>query len=231
LGAVLDSYFKRLPPFGLGKNKAEFPDALALETLKNWCRREGRGMAVVTRDEGVKATCSEHGPLYHFEDLPKYLDAIVSEDETLSAFIREMIQGHDDEIFDKATEAFPNLGFYLDDQDGDVNHVELTEIEYDGEVEMISLAADKAIVEMPATLTFDADISYKKAGTGVWDGEDKVLLFQETAEETVTETAHRSVAVEITFEALEPKSFQIRRVWFEGKQDIPVKSDEGWPYK
>jgi hypothetical protein len=84
---------------------------------------------------------------------------------------------------------------------------------------------------MPASLTFDADISYKKPGTGVWDGEDKVLLFQERAEETVTETTHRSVAVEITFQALEPKSFQIRRVWFEGKQDIPVNSDDGWPYK
>jgi hypothetical protein len=195
------------------------------------CRRKRCSMAVITRDVGVKAACSEKGPLYHFEDLPTYLDAVTSENKNLSAFIRKMIRRYDDEIFDKAKDAFPNLGFYLDDQDGDVNSVELTEVEYDGNIEIISLAADKAIIERPAVVTFDAEISYDDPNTGVWDSEDKVMLFQETIEETVTRTAHRSVAVEVNFKVLKRNSFKIRRVWFEGKQDISVESDEGWPYK
>jgi hypothetical protein len=231
LSPVLDNYFKRVPPFGIGKNKAEFPDALNLETLKEWCRTQKQNMAVATRDQGIKAACSDDGPFYHFEDLPKFLDAVASENKALSAFIREMIRRHDEEIFDKGRDAFPNLGFYLEDQEGHVDSVEVTEIEYDGEIEIISLATHKAIVEMPATITFDAEISYDDPNTGVWDSEDKVLLFQETKEKTVTSTVHRSVAVEMTFQALQPRSFQIRRVWFEGKQDIPVESDEGWPYK
>jgi hypothetical protein len=228
---VLDNYFNRLPPFGLGKKKAEFPDALALETLKAWYRRKRCGLAVITRDEGIKAACLGNEPLYHFEDLPAYLDAVASENKDLSAFIRKMIRRYNDEIFDKAKKAFPNLGFYLDDQDGDVNSVELTEIEYDGNIEIISLAADKAIIEMPAMLTFDAEISYDDPNTGVWDSEDKVMLLQDTVEETVTSTAHRSVTVEVSFKALKRNSFKICSVWFEGKQDISVESDEGWPYK
>jgi hypothetical protein len=233
LGPVLDNYFDRLPPFGPGKNKAEFPDALALQTLKEWCRVEGRGMAVVTRDEGVKAACSYVGPLFHFENLPKYLDAVASEDEAFSSFIREMVVRHDKEVFKKAKEPFPNLGFYLTDEDGDVGHVELTGIEYEGDVEIISLTADEAIIEMPATLTFAADVSYYVPGTGSYDSEDDVLLFEDTAESTVTRTAHRSVAAEVTFEDLDPESFQVHGVWFEGKSDIGVKSDydEDWPYK
>lgn len=233
LRPVLDNYFNRVPPFGPGKNKAEFPDALVLETLKEWCRVEGRGMAVVTRDEGMKAACSDVGPLFDFADLPKYLDTVASEDEALSEFIRETIVCHDKEVLEKAKEVFPNFGFYLEDDDGDVGHVELTGIEYDGEVEIISLAADQAIIEMPATLTFKAHISYSLPGTGTYDSEDDVVLFQDTAESTVTRKAHRSVAAEVTFEDLAPESFQVHGVWFEGKGDIAVKSDydEDWPYK
>lgn len=233
LAPVLDNYFNRLPPFGLGKKKAEFPDALALETLKEWCRVEGRSMAVVTRDEGVKAACSDDGPLHHFVELPKYLDAVASEEEALSDFIREMILLHGKEVLEKAKEAFPYLGFYLTDQDGEVGDVELTDIDFDEEVEIISLKADEAIIEMPATLIFQADISYYDPGTGSYDHEEGVLLFQDTVEATVTREAHRSVAVKVTFVNLDPESFEVHSVWFEGKQDIGVRSDydEGWPYK
>jgi hypothetical protein len=233
LGPVMESYFNRLPPFGIGKNKAEFPDALALETLREYCRVEGCGMAVVTRDGGIKAACSDHGPLYHFEQLPEYLDTVASEDEVMSSFIREMILHHDKEIFEKAKKAFPYLGFYLNDVDGDVQEVELTDIDFDGDVEIISLTANKASIEVPATLNFMAFISYYIPGTGTYDSEDDVIFFPETAETTVTRSAHRNVAVDVTFENLSQESFRIEEVWFEGKQDIGVRSDydEDWPYK
>ena len=233
LGPVLDDYFDRLPPFGLGKNKAEFPDALVLETLKEWCRVEDRGMAVVTRDEGVRAACSDAGPLFHFEDLPRYLNAVASENDVLSTFIREMIVRQDREVFEKARIAFPYLGFYLSDQDGDVENVELTDIDYDGDIAIISLTAEQAIIEMPATLKYTADVSYSVPGTGSFDAEDRVLLYQDTAAATVTRGAHRSVAAEVTFADLDPESFEVHSVWFEGSQDISVTSDfdEGWPYK
>ncbi len=233
LGPVIDNYFDRHPPFGLGKNKAEFPDALALETLKEWCRLEGHGMALVTRDEGIKAACSDQGPLHHFEDLPEYLDAVASEDEDLSDFIREMIQYHEKDVFEKAKDAFPYLGFYLTDVEGEVDEVELTDIDFDGDVEIISLKAKEAIIEMPATLTFRADISYDVPGTGTYDSEDDVIFFPDTEETAVTRTAHRSVAVKVTFANLTPESFAVTSVSFEGQQDIGFDSDfnEGWPYK
>lgn len=233
LGPVMDSYFNRLPPFGLGKDKSEFPDALALETLKEWCQVEGHNMAVVTRDKGVAASCSDHGPLHHFVDLPRYLDAVASEDEVLSDFIRGMILHQDKEIIEKAKEAFPYLGFGLIDQDGEVGDVELTDIEFDVEAEIISLTANEAIIEIPATLTFQAEISYYDPGTGSYDSEDGVMIFQEKVHSTVTRKVHRSVAVKVTFINLNPNSFEVHSVWFEGKQDIEFESDynEGWPYK
>jgi hypothetical protein len=80
---------------------------------------------------------------------------------------------------------------------------------------------------MPATLMFGAEIIYKKPGTGYWDNEDGVLIFAENTQATVAETAHRSVAVEANCRALELKSFQMSLVWFEGTQDIAVRSGYG----
>jgi hypothetical protein len=233
IGAVVDTYFNHLPPFGAGKNKAEFPDALALEALKQWCRVQGRSMAVVTRDEGVKAACSDAIHLYYFEDLPQYLDAVSSENETLSAFIRGMVPHHHKKIFKKAKKAFPGLGFFLTDQDGDVEQVELISIQYDSEIKIISLTVDEAIIEMPATLTYKANVSYYEPGTGYYDSEDGVYFLQDTVEAKVTRTAHRSIGVEVTFEDLDGESFQVHSAWYEGKQDIGVRSDydEDWPYK
>ncbi len=233
LAQVLDDYFSGVPPFGSGKNKAEFPDALALAALKQWSQAQGHALAIVTRDDGVRAACYAEDSLYHFEDLAKYLDAVSSENETLAAFIREMIPLHNEKIFDKAKEAFPQLGFVLTDQDGDVDEVELTSIDLDEDVEIISLTPNQAIVELPASLTFKADVTYDEPGTGTYDSEDRVMLFQDTVDETVERTAHRSIGVEVTFEDLDPDSFQVHGVWFEGSQDIDVESDfdKDWPYK
>ena len=232
---VVDNYFMRLPPFGSGKNKAEFPDAIAIETLRDWCKIHSKTMAVITRDKGVRAACSQDGPLYHFEDLPRYLDGVSSDNEALSRFIRETIQLPENsaKIFENAKLAFPNLGFFLSDQDGDVENVELKKIEYDGAIEIISLSLYETIVERPATLTFTADISYPEPGTGYYDREEDIMLLQEMREVRVTRRAHRSVAARVWCADAKPNSFTIQDVWFEDERDIAVRSDyeEDWPYK
>ena len=79
---VFDDYFDRKPPFGLGKNKAEFPDACALNALRKWCEAENNEVAVVTRDNGIAAACITNDRFYHFQDLAGYLYSIASNDET-----------------------------------------------------------------------------------------------------------------------------------------------------
>ena len=63
LPLVLAAYFEKQPPFGHGKNKAEFPDALVLETLREWCAKNELNMAVVSLDQGVQAACAEDDDL------------------------------------------------------------------------------------------------------------------------------------------------------------------------
>ena len=225
LPLVLDAYFEKQPPFGHGKNKAEFPDALVLETLREWCAKNESDMAVVSLDQGVKAACAEDDALHQFDDIAKYLGALFASNEALSSFVRERILAADGPIFERAKEEFPYLGAILADEDGDVDGIELTDVEFGEDpedVEIISLDSNKAEVELAVSMTFRAELSYKVPSTGAWDGEDHVLMFQDEANVTVEQDIEGTIGVKVGFKNLDPQSFKVERVWFEGAQDIEV---------
>ena len=225
LPLVLDAYFEKQPPFGDGKNKAEFPDALVLETLREWCVKNESDIAVVSLDQGVKAACAEDDALHQFDNLAAYLDALFASDEALSSFVRERILAAHGPITEKAKEKFPYLGAILADEDGDVDGIELTDVEFGEEpedVEIISLDPEKAEVELAVSITFRADLSYKVPSTGAWDSEDHVLVFQDETDATVEQDIESTIGVEVGFKNLDPQSCEVKRVWFEGDQNIEV---------
>lgn len=81
---VFDDYFDLKPPFGIGKNRAEFPDACSLNALRKWCEAENDEVAVVTRDNGIAAACITNDCFHHFIDLAEYLNSIAPNDDTKS---------------------------------------------------------------------------------------------------------------------------------------------------
>ena len=225
LPPVLDAYFGRQPPFGSGKNKAEFPDAFVLETLREWCAQEKSDLAVVSPDKGVKTACEREEAFHHFDDLAAYLDALFASEEALSAYVREMILEAHRSIFDKAKEEFAGQGAFLADEDGDVSDLELTDVELGkepGDLDIVSLDPHHAEVELAASMIFRCELSYKDPDTGIWDNEDRVLVFQDDIEKTVTRDIEGPIVVRVGFNRLDPHSFRVERVWFEGDRDIEV---------
>ena len=74
LDAVLENYFEGRPPFGPGKKRAEFPDALVLSSLKAWCaQKPGRTIYIVSNDQGVQGACVPDGPLIATKSLNEVL--------------------------------------------------------------------------------------------------------------------------------------------------------------
>lgn len=65
LTKIMDDYFCGRPPFGVGRKKAEFPDAIAASMLRNWCVATKQSVYVVSQDGDLKACCSPDGPLIH----------------------------------------------------------------------------------------------------------------------------------------------------------------------
>ena len=48
---ILKQYFSQKPPFGKGKKKSEFPDAIALAGLENWAIKKSKNILVVSNDD------------------------------------------------------------------------------------------------------------------------------------------------------------------------------------
>ncbi|MDE0373995.1 MAG: PIN domain-containing protein [Rhodospirillales bacterium] len=222
---VLDDYFDRRAPFGVGKNKCEFPDALALHELQLFCKSKNCQMAVITSDKAVQNACDEADCLCLYESLSKYLDSVASDNRSKSEFVRQRVLQQQTVLSDKAKDQFEHMGFSLTDQDGDVEDVDLTSVELDDKAEIISLEDDWAEVEVPVTFSFQASVSYNEPGTGFYDKEDDRLLWPIVIREKVKRELHSSLYVEILFKDLDPNSVEIGEVQIQGPDIIDVKSD------
>jgi hypothetical protein len=227
LPAVLDRYFDKRPPFGTGKNKAEFPDALALETLAAWCAKKTRVLAVVTHDNGIKAACDNASTMLHFPTLSEYLDAVSSEDINLRSFIVQQLKRRRQDIEEGLKEAFPRLAFLLADADGEVGEVTATSVDFDDDQEdatFIALQRHRAVVEFHASITYEAELTFAEPGSAYFE-RGRVTRLQNKIEETVTRSTQASFGVEVTYDQRRLSAFRIRKVWFAGSEDIEVTSD------
>lgn len=230
LEQVLDDYFERRPPFGEEKNKAEFPDAIAIDTLKRWCDENDEDMAIITCDKGMASTCREaQGRLRHFDSLSAYLDAVlVPDSEAVHEFVLDMVEQHRDEVFRDLSEEFGDLAVLIVDQiEGDVEYAELLSIDFNDGVEVVRLENGEASIEVPTELEFRADLNYPEEGTAIYDSEEGRTFYPHWVAASVTRTVTRLVELDVKMEGLIPERFKVKKAKFAGAADIEI---EAYPY-
>jgi hypothetical protein len=83
LATVIDLYFKKQPPFGAGKKKAEFPDSFVLEALKSKAGINSECVYVVSGDTDISKACTPSTFLEHIATLPHFLDRYNAHADTI----------------------------------------------------------------------------------------------------------------------------------------------------
>jgi hypothetical protein len=73
LSAIIDDYFNGNAPFGTGKKKSEFPDAIVISILRAWCTTSKQSTYVVSHDGDLKACCTPGGPLIYAASVAEVL--------------------------------------------------------------------------------------------------------------------------------------------------------------
>ncbi|MCY1355644.1 PIN domain protein [compost metagenome] len=95
LEKILSRYFSAEPPFASsGDKKAEFPDAIALESLEALVTKHGAGMLVVSKDSDWARFC-EAAPsqdLHHVETMTSALDIINAAQEERRAGSQQLLR-------------------------------------------------------------------------------------------------------------------------------------------
>ena len=234
---VFSLYFSQKAPFGKGKNKHEFPDAFSLVIREGWAESESSIVYVVSQDKDLKVGVKNYSKLEHVRSLSGLLSLLSFKYEQLSplcAKIYEFARNDIDQIIKKD---FSYLGFYVEDQQGDVNDIFDIEIE-DYEPTLLTIKHEDGNVfaefEVIAKIEFVADILYDDLATASYDSEDKVLIPHRTIEETVMSSEIVMSNVTLKFKKDSPKEYEILNVSLNGPTaDIAVTSNENedWPYK
>lgn len=128
MGAVLDQYFLRQPPFDKDGSK-EFPDAMALLALEAWCQKTKEKCYVVTKDKAVQRAAEKSDNLIPIGSLNELLSLLTT---TLDHQIVGEIEAavFRAPLFDEIEAAFSNNmaqfgGIYDGDRtDGEVHGIE-----------------------------------------------------------------------------------------------------------
>lgn len=211
-GLVFDKYFAGDPPFGnTSDKKNEFPDAFVIQALEQWIKDNDEDLFVVTDDALFGAACAANPRIQVKDTLAALLDHVASDDDALANFIRGKLKEAKDDIGNQAWQQFEGLGFHVVDEWGDVE-VEKTHVKLKGEPEIIDIAKGSALAEMTFEARFNAYLSFEDSDTGVWDGEDKQLLFMDQVNETHPRRDDLVVNVTMTIDGVDADEFAIEDV-------------------
>ncbi|HEX8430550.1 MAG TPA: PIN domain-containing protein [Longimicrobium sp.] len=234
---IFSRYFDRLAPFS-EKKRSEFPDAFIVATLSEWCWREAELMYVVSADSGFReaALAMGRGRLIPLERLEEFLDLVVSaEDEPAAAVAQYWVDSHRQTISRAISEVFAtNTGFWVSDADGEVFDVEIEELELRTPL-LVEADEAEAVFDIPFEVTFTAEIDYEVPGTGVYDSEDKVMLFADRARMRVRRTDDHTAEVRlqviqrdsrVELRGAAQEFVMIGAVSIDRSRDLPVSIDD-----
>jgi hypothetical protein len=93
---LVEAYFQPAPPFSAtGKNKAEFPDAIALLSLERWAKQRNFKALLVSSDKGWRAFAEPSDCLDLCEDLSDALSLLQKHAEEARAVVQQLLTSID----------------------------------------------------------------------------------------------------------------------------------------
>ena len=201
---IFDRYFNQRPPFGSGGKKHEFPDAFNIASLKNWSETRHAKIYVISGDNDFTSACREIPRLIHLASLSEFLD-IVSAYLAIDryAVAEEVLRQNTRDIEERIERDFPEIGFYLDEEGGEIHDVRVNSIRIRRQ-DIIDVEDVRAVYELTVEINYSADISYAMNSI-----EGYVVA---TYDETIERTLETEVEVTIDLDIQNPADYWLREV-------------------
>ncbi len=225
---VFRKYFSGSPPFS-EKKKSEFPDAFVIQALIAWCSRNDERLYVVSGDADMAEACADHEALVYVSSLEEIFELIALDDQAAD-IARSAVEGILPEIEAEAVTAFEYLGFYLEDQDGDVNSVRVTAIS-GGDLHIVDIEDEIVHFTWEVEVAFTADVSYADMSTAIYDSEDKVAYPWNYIETELERSVELAVHGQIQFSRDGRGASSLRAVRLDSPQDIGITVEMWEDYK
>ena len=155
---LLDLYFSNSSPFGKGKKKAEFPDAISLLSLQSWLNANDLTSYVISRDKDFIGFVEKDSSMLLVEDVASFVSLYNSYENKIADALQREIQKNNTTIKSKIQEAFLSSVFiYEAGEDVNVTNVRVDEVILDNAV-VVSLDNGCAEFWLNANLKWTADV-------------------------------------------------------------------------
>lgn len=107
----LTLYFDKKPPFGDGKKKSEFPDAISILSLKSYLEDDEK-IYVISEDKDLKEYCAVDPTFISVETLDKLLNIYTTHTNTRHEQVKQYFIDSEDSIKSEITEFLESCEVY-----------------------------------------------------------------------------------------------------------------------
>jgi hypothetical protein len=223
---IFDKYFNQEPPFGTGKKKSEFPDAFTLAALEKWCGDNSTEIYVVSGDADMKAACDKSRVLHHLGSLKEFISLVLETDNDLDLILQRVAKNIE-KIENAIRDQFLDNGAWLKDQDGEVTDLNVAEVNIDSEaVSVIRISDERATIEVPVRIDYEADVKYPDPNSRFYDNEDKRVYYFDTISDSVQAEYECNAEIVVMFSGVDEQKFDIEKVILDSNEPVGVIADE-----
>lgn len=93
---VLEQYFAKKPPFGKGKKKNEFPDAIILMAAEAWAKANNKQVIAIAKDGDWKNFCETSENIDYREELPEVFQ-LLEQNNAQYPYFKSLIKALEEE--------------------------------------------------------------------------------------------------------------------------------------
>ena len=184
MSEIMDWYDRKTPPFGEGKKRKEFPDALAIAQVRDYANDTNKVVAVISQDNDMEKTCALYSNLFCYKSLISFTEVLQSSKKMFMQ-IQQLLDKDKSKLDDAIKEHFPLLSFYIEaNYEGDAQDIEVEDVEFI-DLNIVNIGDSEVSIGFSANISFSAYVSYDNLETATYDSEDKVLIPWEMVEGTV----------------------------------------------
>lgn len=189
---LLNNYFDELPPFNSKNKKNEFPDAITIQLMEEWCEANNQTIKTLSTDKDFEGY---HSSFVRFEKTyENYIDQSIKSFELYKSRV-ELLH----EIFPKNNDRIDGAirEWYIDKLWDEtmyydiVNYHEIHNIEEpivnvsDKSFKITFIDEEYIVVEISATVNFEVELEIDNLDYAVYDSEEKEYIYLETKTEKV----------------------------------------------
>lgn len=168
---ILELYFERKAPFGDGKKKSEFPDAISIHSL---LQEIGANKSyVISDDSDMKNACNSNKSLISIDTLDKFLDLYNEHESIITDLVKKYLATIDAHIKGKIKDEINDSWAYNEApwEDSEVDEFRVIEV-YDYDPTVVWVDEEECLITFDIDVYIEFTVSGPDFNGGIYDKEE-----------------------------------------------------------